>query len=111
VERVSAGEVLVLAVDQFEEVFTPSVSEEDRRALVDALVEAAWDPERRALVLLALRADFFGRLARYAELSDLVGPNHLLLGPMSTSELPRAAGGPAAWAGLVLAPALLHALP
>ena len=30
-------------------------------------------PERRAVVLLALRADFFGRLASYGELADLVG--------------------------------------
>ena len=42
-----------------------------------------WDPERRAVVLLALRADFFGRLAPYVELADLLGPNHVLLGPMS----------------------------
>ena len=54
----------MVAVDQLEELFAPSVAEDERRAFVEALVEAAWDPERRALVVLALRADFFGRLAR-----------------------------------------------
>jgi WD40 repeat protein/DNA-binding SARP family transcriptional activator len=110
VERVAPGERLVLAVDQFEEVFAPTVSEDERSALLDMLVEAAWDSERCALVLLALRADFFGRLARYVELSDLVGPNHVLLGPMSTSELRRAVEGPAEWAGLVVEPELVDAL-
>ena len=38
--------------------------DEERRAFIDAIVESAWDPERRALILLALRADFFGRVAR-----------------------------------------------
>ena len=66
------GERLVLAVDQLEELFAPSVVEDERRAFVDALVDAAWDPERRALILVALRADFFGQLAPYVELADLV---------------------------------------
>ena len=83
--RARPGEQLVLAVDQLEELFAPSVGDDERHAFVDALVEAAWDPERRAVVLLALRADFFGHLARYAELADLVGPNHVLLGPLSAS--------------------------
>ena len=48
-ERVPRGERLVLAVDQLEELFAPSVAEDERRAFVDALVDAAWDPERRAL--------------------------------------------------------------
>ena len=39
---------VVLAVDQFEELFAPSVAEDERRAFIDVLVDAAWDPERRA---------------------------------------------------------------
>lgn len=109
-EQVPAGERLVLAVDQFEELFSESVAEDERRAFVDALVEAAWDPDRRALIAIALRADFFGRLAPYVELADLVGPNHVLLGPMSTGELRRAIEGPAARTGLQVEPALVDAL-
>ena len=82
IER-ARGTRLVVAVDQFEELFTPSVAEGERRAFIDALVEAAGIPDRRAIVVLALRADFFGRLAPYGELADLVAPNHVLLGPMS----------------------------
>ena len=106
----AAGERLVLAVDQFEELFAAGISEDERRAFIDVLVDEAWNPERRALILLALRADFFGRLAPYVELTDLVGQNHVLLGPMSASELRRAIEGPAARAGLVVEPALVDTL-
>jgi WD40 repeat protein/DNA-binding SARP family transcriptional activator len=109
-ERVQPGERLVLVVDQFEELFAASVAEDERGSFVDALVEAAWDPERRALILIALRADFFGRLAPYIELADLVGPNHVLLGPMSAGELRRAIEGPAERTGLEVEPALVDAL-
>ena len=108
--RVAPSERLVIAVDQFEELFASSVAEDERQAFVDALVEAAWDPERRAVVLLALRADFFGRLASYVELADLVGPNHALLGPMSPAELRRAIERPAERVGLKVEPALVDAL-
>jgi WD40 repeat protein/DNA-binding SARP family transcriptional activator len=104
------GERTVLAVDQFEELFSGSIPEPERGALVDQLVEAAWDPDRRVRILIALRADFFGRLAQYPELADLVGPNHVLLGPMSPSELRRAIEGPAERAGLTVEPALVDAL-
>ena len=109
-EGVPHGERLVLAVDQLEELFAPSVVEDDRRAFVDALVDAAWDPERRALILVALRADFFGQLAPYVELADLVGPNHVLLGPMSAAELRRAIEKPAERVGLEVEPTLVDAL-
>ena len=69
----ATGHRFVLAVDQFEELFAGGVSED----------------ERRALVLLALRADFVGHLARYGELADLAS-NQVLLGPMSKAELRRA---------------------
>jgi WD40 repeat protein/DNA-binding SARP family transcriptional activator len=108
--RAGTSDGLVLAIDQFEELFAASVPEYKRRAFVDSLVEAAWDPDRPALIVIALRADFFGHLAAYVELSDLVGPNHVLLGPMSTSELRRAIEGPAERTGLEVEPALVDML-
>ncbi len=67
-------------------------------------------PSAAPLVLLALRADFFGHLARHGELADLVGPNHVLLGPLSGAELRRAIEGPADRAGLEVEPTLVDAL-
>jgi len=109
-ELPAPGDRLVIAVDQFEELFAASVSEDERRAFVDMLVDAAWDAERRALILIALRADFFGHLAPYVELADLVGPNHVLLGPMNAGELRRAIEGPVERAGLEAEPALVDLL-
>jgi WD40 repeat protein/DNA-binding SARP family transcriptional activator len=101
---------LVLAVDQFEELFADTVGAAERRAFVDVLVDLAWDPERRVLVLLALRADFFGRLAPYMALADLVGAGQVLLGPLTVGELRRAIEGPAGRTGLRVEPALVDAL-
>ncbi|HZQ64079.1 MAG TPA: BTAD domain-containing putative transcriptional regulator [Gaiellaceae bacterium] len=101
---------LVLAIDQFEEAFSAAVAETERTAFFDALVEAAWDPGSRGRIVLALRADFFGRLASHTELADLVDANHALIGPMTASELRRAIEGPAERAGLSVEPALADAL-
>jgi WD40 repeat protein/DNA-binding SARP family transcriptional activator len=91
---------LVLAVDQFEEAFTACREEAERAAFVDALIACARDSRRRALVLIAVRADFYGRCAAYPELSRLLGANHVLVGPMRRDELRRAIELPARRAGL-----------
>ena len=79
------GERLVVAVDQLEELFAAAIDRGGARGLSST---RSWTPpgtraSRRARV--ALRADFFGRLAAYLELADLVGPNHVLLGPLTTA--------------------------
>ena len=91
---------LVVAVDQFEEVFTACRDEAERGAFVDALVESTRDPRRRALVLVAIRADFYGRCASYPELWRLLGANQVTVGPMRREELRRAIELPARRAGL-----------
>jgi WD40 repeat protein/DNA-binding SARP family transcriptional activator len=108
--RVPPDERLVLAVDQFEDVFAATVPEDERGGFIGALVEAAWDPDRRVRVVIALRADFFGQLAPYVALSDLVAPNQVLLGPMSQTELRRAITRPAERTGLEVESALVDAL-
>ena len=87
---------LVIAVDQFEELFTACRDEAERAAFVDALVAAVRDPRRRALVLIAVRADFYGRCASFPELWRMLGANHVPVGPMRRDELRRAIELPAA---------------
>ena len=101
---------LVVAVDQFEEVFTACDEESERAAFVDSLVAWASGPRRRAVVLVAVRADFYGRCAAYPELSRLLGANHVLVGPMRRDELRRAIELPARRAGLRVEPELVEAL-
>ena len=101
---------LIVAVDQFEEVFTACREESERVAFVDALVACPRDPRRRCLVLVAVRADFYGRCAGYPELSRLLGADHVLVGPMRRDELRRAIELPARRAGLRVEPDLTDAL-
>jgi WD40 repeat protein/DNA-binding CsgD family transcriptional regulator len=101
---------LLLVVDQFEELFTVCQDEEERASVVRALVAMARDPASRALIVLAVRADFYGRCAAYRDLAELLGANHLLVGPMTADELARAVELPARAAGLRVEPELTSAL-
>ena len=109
-EEVPARGPLLVAVDQFEETFTSCHDEIGRAEFVDALTAAARSPKRRARVLVAVRADFYGRCATYPELGRLLGANHVLIGPMRRDELRRAIELPAQRAGLRVEPELVDAL-
>jgi DNA-binding SARP family transcriptional activator/WD40 repeat protein len=106
-EEVPARGSLLVAVDQFEETFTACGDETERAEFVDALIGVE---RRRARVLVAVRADFYGRCAAYPELARLLGANHVLVGPMSHNELRRAIELPAHRAGLRVEPELVDAL-
>jgi WD40 repeat protein/DNA-binding SARP family transcriptional activator len=97
----------VIAVDQFEELFTACRDEEERREFVAALVRATDD---RNSVVLALRADFYGRCAAYPDLARLLAANQALVGQMARDELRRAIERPAQRAGLSVEPELVDEL-
>ncbi len=104
------GERLVLAVDQLEELFTVCRDEEERNAFLAQLVDLTLDPNRRTLVIVALRADFYGRCAAFPRFAELLSGNHVLVGPMERDELARAIELPATRAGLQVERALVDAL-
>ena len=85
----------VLAVDQFEETFTACRDEAERAAFISQLVG-----ESAGVVVIALRADFYGRCAEYPALSRLLASNHVLVGRMQPEELRRAIVCPAQRVGL-----------
>jgi WD40 repeat protein/DNA-binding SARP family transcriptional activator len=101
---------LVIAVDQFEEVFTACADEPERSAFIGRLVTAARDPLGRSVVVLTIRADHYERCAGYPELSELLGANHVLVTPMRRDELRDAVENPALRVGLRVEPALADAL-
>src|SRR5215218_7580373 len=106
-DRVEPGERLLVVVDQFEEAFTVCTEPAERAAFLDELASAAAaDTEGRLLVVLALRADFYGACASHPQLARLLGANQVLVGPMRPDELARAIEQPAAAAGLVVEPEL-----
>jgi WD40 repeat protein/tRNA A-37 threonylcarbamoyl transferase component Bud32 len=109
-EALPADGRLLLAVDQLEEIFTACRSEAERTAFADTLARAGADPKGRAVVVVALRADFYGRFAAYPALAELLGANQMLVGPMQASELRRAVELPASRVGLQVEPELVDAL-
>ncbi len=92
---------LVLVVDQFEELFTLCRDDAERRRFVEALLHAR-APGNPILVVLAIRADFYGRIAAFPALAAAVQEHQALVGRMTQDDLRRAIDLPAAEAGLVL---------
>jgi WD40 repeat protein len=100
-EPVSADH-MVLVIDQFEEIFTACQDEHERQAVIAALCDAAGHETGpltcpapacsetagpAALVVLALRADFYPHALRYPELVAALREHQVLVGPMTDAEL------------------------
>jgi WD40 repeat protein len=89
---------VVLVVDQFEELFTLTLDEDERQQFVDLLVTAVSEPRGPLLAILTLRADFYDRPLRYASLVGLLESRSKLIPPMTLAELREAIEGPSALA-------------
>ena len=104
---------LVVVVDQFEETFTLCADEHQRQVFIRALCAAATSADGRsapALVVLGLRADFYGRCAAYPELVTSLRHGQVLLGAMTIAELRDAIEKPANAIGLTLQAGLVEVL-
>lgn len=111
--RATAGArdaAVVIAVDQFEELFTLCGDEAERRCFVDALIAAWHDRSGAVAVIVAMRADFYGRVATYPQLAAAVVAHQALIGPLSPVDLRRAIELPAAGSGLLLQPGLVETM-
>ncbi|WP_030559067.1 nSTAND1 domain-containing NTPase [Streptomyces aureocirculatus] len=95
----------VVVIDQFEEAFTLCRSQEERTAFIDRLLTAR-QPDSRLRVVIAVRADFYGRCAEHRALAAALRGTSLLVGPMSQEELRQAIVGPAATRGALVERAL-----
>jgi DNA-binding SARP family transcriptional activator/WD40 repeat protein len=96
------GTNLVLVVDQFEEAFTLTESEDERALLLESLRVAAMDPSSRVRVVATLRADFYDRPLRYLRMGPLFASTTEVLSPLTAEELERAIVRPAEHSGLAL---------
>ncbi len=101
----SAGVVLV--VDQFEEIFTECRTEAERQAFIAALGTAAYSAA--ALVVLGVRADFYGSCLAYPALLTAL-QNPVAVGPMTADQLRAVIMRPAEIEGLDLEPGLVELL-
>ncbi|MER6735334.1 WD40 repeat domain-containing protein [Streptomyces puniciscabiei] len=97
----------VIVVDQFEEAFTLCSDEADRRTFIQLLHAACTPPAGSdepapVLVVLGIRADFYEQCLGYPELADALQHRHMVLGPLTSTELREAVTGPAKAVGLEL---------
>ncbi|MDF5751018.1 helix-turn-helix domain-containing protein [Spongiactinospora sp. TRM90649] len=82
----------VLVIDQFEELFTACDDDAERRLFVAAVSATA---ASGTVVVIALRADFYGLALGYPQLVEAVRTGQLTVGPMSADELREAIVEPA----------------
>lgn len=98
----SANEQLLLVVDQFEELFTLCPDPDVRERFVAAMLHAVRRMDSRLVVVITLRADFYGRTAENRDLAAALSTSQLVLPPLDGDGLQRAIEGPARLAGLKL---------
>lgn len=98
---------LIIVVDQFEEVFT-LCDEQQRTIFIDTIDAMARGPAPAAVVVVSLRADFYGRCLGYPALADAFQHRQVVLEPMTKRELTEAITGPAKAVGLRLEPHLVE---
>jgi WD40 repeat protein len=84
-----------IIVDQLEEIFTAGADEGRRSEFVAALAALS----QHTLVVLGLRADFYGHVLGYPALARALQERQIVVGPMSAGQLRRAIVEPARRAG------------
>jgi transcriptional regulator with XRE-family HTH domain len=109
IEETSASHVL-LVVDQFEELFTLCRSETERAAFADTLLNAAFQPDGKAIIVIVLRADFYAHCSRFTLLRQALAKHQEYIGSMSAKELRCAIEKPAQLGHWELEPGLVDLL-
>ncbi|MFF7192231.1 AAA family ATPase [Streptomyces sp. NPDC008079] len=118
---------LVVIVDQLEELFTLCTDDTERRAFIDAVSRMAQEPAPShvpgpvpspepgpaphgtpppVLLVLGLRADFYGHAIAHPRLRAVLRGRQVLVGPMTEDELRAAIVAPAEATGLTMEPGL-----
>ncbi|MBE1489166.1 nSTAND1 domain-containing NTPase [Plantactinospora soyae] len=86
---------LLVVVDQFEEAFASCADPAERADFVAALLAMCREPDGRARVVLAVRADHYARFTEHPELLAALADTQVLIGGMSPAELREAVTKPA----------------
>ncbi|MFI1992244.1 NACHT and WD repeat domain-containing protein [Actinoplanes sp. NPDC020271] len=97
----AAGRRPIIVVDQFEELFTQCADPAERLAFASALTAAS-----PALVVIAVRSDFYPACIELPPLAGLLAAGHVVLGPLDAEALRRVVIEPAEQAGLKVDPGL-----
>lgn len=88
------AERLLLAVDQFEELFTQCKDPQERTAFINNLIHTA-QGQGSTTILLSMRADFYDRVSEFPILIDLISQKQVYVKPMGQEDLVRVIAEPA----------------
>ena len=92
---------LLLAIDQFEELYTLCRDRGESQRWLDSLL-AAIKAIPQLTIVLTLRADFLGQALSYRPFADALQDADVKLGPMNREELQRAIAQPAQKVGMLI---------
>jgi WD40 repeat protein len=97
----------IVVIDQMEELFSVAESEAERQEFLDLVgTLTAHSGPGSALVVLGMRADFYGPASQYPVLRKAMQSRQVVLGALSADEVRSVIAGPALAAGLTLEPGL-----
>ena len=105
-----ADSTLLLIIDQFEELFSSSVSPDDRSEFVDMITAAVAATTGNVRVVLTLRADFYDRPLQYPRFGQLLQRCHMVATAPIDDDLVAAIEGPAELVGLEFESGLVRVL-
>ena len=86
---------MILVIDQFEDLFIHTDSENERQHFIDLLTNAAEEPDGQLIILAILRAEFYDRPLQYARLGQLFNEASIDMLPMRLADLHAAIQYPA----------------
>jgi WD40 repeat protein len=101
------GTQLLVVVDQFEELFTQTIDDRERRAFLKMIVDVASDALAVVRLVVTLRADYFDRPLGYPGVGDAVKGRTVAIGALTDAELADAVRLPAAGVGIEIDPLLV----
>jgi hypothetical protein len=105
------GQKTLLAIDQFEEIFTLVAEEETRQRFIATLLDAAnRDGDHPIHIVITLRADFYAECLRYKDLSHAITQAQYAVRPIESEQLVDVIEKPAARTGVQLENGLVRAI-
>lgn len=108
--QASPASRVILVIDQFEESFTLCQDNTERQQFFQCLLEGLAQTEAKLCLILAMRADFFGKCLEqdYSGLAKQIQANLVAVTPMNREELRQAIVEPAKKTGLKVEPELVQ---
>ena len=103
---VPEGQTVLLIVDQFEELFTLS-STEERASFLEMLAATISDERSNVRIIITMRADFFDRPLRFADLGDALRAGTIPISAPTDEGLHAIVAAPAAGVGVSFEPGLI----